>query len=107
MILKLVKKNGQLTRSDFIHAYMTQLGGTEKFGTEVFDRLVEGQDEDMIKIQDLTVEKLEYALENWLIRIKPEMTPEMDEEYQERMKEFDRKIGVPNVAGDAQKHTEL
>eukprot|EP00058_Branchiostoma_floridae_P008007 XP_002593495.1 hypothetical protein BRAFLDRAFT_70717 [Branchiostoma floridae] len=107
VMLKLAKKNGQLTRSDFIHAYMTQLGGTEKFGTEIFDRLVEGQDRDMIKAQDLTVEILQYAVENWLIRIKPVMTPEMDEEYQEKMKEFERWIGLINVAIDAQTHTEL
>eukprot|EP00058_Branchiostoma_floridae_P008010 XP_002593498.1 hypothetical protein BRAFLDRAFT_119501 [Branchiostoma floridae] len=107
VMLKLAKKNGQLTRSDFIHAYMTQLGGTEKFGTEIFDRLVEGQDRDMIKAQDLTVEILQHAVENWLIRIKPAMTPEMDEEYQEKMKEFERWIGLINVAVDAQTHTEL
>ncbi|CAH1244730.1 KDM8 [Branchiostoma lanceolatum] len=106
-IVKLAKEKGQLTRSDFIHAYMTELGGTEKFGTEIFDRLVEDQEGDVVQIQDLTVEKTEYALENWLIRIKPEMTPEMDEEYQERAKEFEQSLGLHKVVGDAQEHTEL
>ncbi|CAH1244729.1 KDM8 [Branchiostoma lanceolatum] len=106
-IVKLAKKDGELTRSDFIHAYTTELWGSEKFGTEIFDRLVEGQDHDEDVVQDLTVGKIEYALENWIIRIKPEMTPEMDEEYQEKTKEREDNSGVLNVVGDAEVHTEL
>ncbi|XP_019616379.1 PREDICTED: uncharacterized protein LOC109463922 [Branchiostoma belcheri] len=103
----LAKKNGQLTRADFVHAYMTRLGGTEKFATEIFDRLVEDLDGDVVQAGDLTHERMEYALENWLIRIKPEMTPEMDQEYEERMKEFEQYVDVHKLGGDSKDHTEL
>ncbi|XP_019616378.1 PREDICTED: uncharacterized protein LOC109463921 [Branchiostoma belcheri] len=103
----LAKDNGKMTRAEFVHLYTTVLHGTETYATEIFDRLVEDLDGDVVHAQDLTEERMEYALENWLIRDEPEMTPEMDVGFYERMKELGQYIDVPNFGGDAIEHTEL